>query len=168
MILKKGRGLFAKRAGTRGGRGRPGHVAAREWPGPRRGLWTGARRWSIGPWWTGARAESGVGRVHGGPAAGAEPRSMVECAGRGEQRGRAAGRGGAPLAPLGARRGGGSRREKAGQGHQRVWRGEANAMEGSPPRNDDGKEKPDGGGFRRRRRELGEVGLGFRVARSGG
>ena len=50
------------------------------------------------------------------------------------------------MAPLGARRGGGSRRGEARQGHQRVRLGEANAMEGSPSRNVDGKEKLDGGG----------------------
>ena len=66
---------------------------------------------------------------------GAEPRSMVDRA-----RARQAPAGGAP------RRGGDSRREKARQGHQRVRLGEANAMEGSPSRNVDGKEKLDDGG----------------------
>jgi len=46
----------------------------------------------------------------------------------------------------GARRGGGSQREKARQGQQRVRLGEANAMRGSPSRNVDDKEKLDGGG----------------------
>ena len=52
----------------------------------------------------------------------------------------------APLAPPGARRGGGSGRGEASQGHRRGRHDEANAMTASPPRNDDGKEKLDGGG----------------------
>jgi len=85
-----------------------------------------------------------VDRPHGG----AGPLSTVD---RAPVRGACARRGGrraavAPLAPLGARHGGGSWRGEASQGHQRVWLDETSALEGSLPRNDDGKEKLDGGG----------------------
>ena len=81
--MKIREGFFAKRQGARGGRGRPGHVAARKWPVHGTVLWTGG----------------GGSGVH---------RSMVD-RGRGGERGR----GGAPWPRPGARRGGDTRRGEA-------------------------------------------------------
>ena len=86
--------------------------------------------------WTRSSGPAARGRraaVHGGPRAGAERRGGRRAAV-------------APLAPPGARRGGDSGRGEASQGHRRGRHDEANAMTASPPRNDDGKEKLDGGG----------------------
>ena len=47
---------------------------------------------------------------------------------------------------LGAPGGGATVHENAFRGSGRTRLGETNAMEGSPPRVDDGEEKPDGGG----------------------
>ena len=77
--MKKREGLFAKRPGARGGRGRPGHVAARGWPGPWRRCGPGGLGGppihggpgrGAGAAWTRSRgpAVRGAGvAVHGGP-----------------------------------------------------------------------------------------------------
>ena len=94
------------------------------------------------------KARGGVGRVHGGPAVRGQqaavhggPRAGAgEVAGRRGERRWCHGRGG------GARRCGDAGHEKARQGHGRAWLDTTSAMAGSPPRNDQGKEKLDGGG----------------------
>jgi len=88
-------------------------------------MWTGrAGRQSRGPWWTARR--SGHAQAEGRPAA-------------------AALRAAAPLARAGARGDGELGHRGARQGHGCARLGEANAMEASPPRDDDGDEKLDGG-----------------------
>ena len=52
----------------------------------------------------------------------------------------------APLAPLGAPGGGATGLGWPSRGHGRARLGETSAMEASPPRDDDGDEKLDGGG----------------------
>ena len=89
-------------------------------------MWTGrAGRQSRGPWWTARR--SGHAQAAGRPAA-------------------AALRAAAPLARAEARGDGELGHQGARQGHGCARLGEANAMEASPPRDDDGDEKLDGGG----------------------
>jgi len=84
-------------------------------------MWTGrAGRQSRGPWWTARR--SGHAQAAGRPAA-AAPLARAEARGDGE------------LGHQGAR-----------QGHGCARLREANAMEASPPQDDDGDEKLDGGG----------------------
>ena len=100
-------------------RGREG----RRGPGPR---WTGrAGAVGRGPRWTAHRS----GRVRGLEAAGR----------RDERRWRHWRR-------AGARRCGDAGHEKARQGHGRARLDATSAMAGLPPRNDEGKEKLDGGG----------------------
>ena len=135
------RGPFRKKArGARAGRstaqcGGPG--AGQGGHGPWRTAPTERRRRVRGP---GPRRPAARGRraaVHGGPRAGA---------------GRAQAGGGrraavAPLAPLGAPGGGARGLGWPSRGHGRARLGETSTMTASPPRDDDGDEKLDGGGF---------------------
>ncbi|KAG0514046.1 hypothetical protein BDA96_10G155900 [Sorghum bicolor] len=129
-------------------RGQVGHVAVAGWPVHGTVRWTGARGRGAAVH-GGPRLRERASRLHGpGPrepaCGGGKPRSTVD---RAPERERAqAGRRWRHGRRAGARRGGGPRRERARQGHQRVRLGEANAMGVSPSRNVDGKEKLDGGG----------------------
>ena len=113
--------------------------------GPRRGLWTGARRVHGGP--GKARGRRGSGPRWTGRA-GAEPRSMVDRARAGH----------APAAGrtrrrhwrrAGARRGGDAGHEKSRRGLGRARLDATNATGGSPPRVDDDEEKADAGELRK-------------------
>ena len=122
--MKKREGLFAKRPGGARDRGRPGHVAAREWPVHGTVLWTGARGQSTGPWWTGgARGAAWTGSMWTGRAGrwGRGPRWTAPWA----RRAAGLGRGGAPWPRPGARRGAVLRRGEARGYRGRAARGAA-------------------------------------------
>jgi hypothetical protein len=121
LILRKAGGLFAKRPGGARDRGRPGHVAAREWPGPWRHCGPGGGGRSTGPWWTGGGAGAAWTRSSGPAVRALGSRSTVDRAlGEASRRGWAAaarhGHG------RGARRGGDTRRGEARGAHGRAAR----------------------------------------------